>query len=81
MVESMLLTGFGGVIGVTPGVTISYLTSIAISRFTGMFWRFTIPLSAIGSGFGVATFVGLVFGLYPAMKAARKNPIESLRYE
>lgn len=81
LVESVLLTGFGGIVGVSLGVSISYLASVAISKFTGILWRFTLPVSSIALGFGVATIVGLVFGLYPAVKAAKKNPIESLRYE
>ncbi len=79
--EAVMLTGFGGAVGVTLGITLSFLVSLALARFAGLDWIFSIPPTAIFLGLGVAAAVGLVFGIYPARQAALKNPIDALRYE
>lgn len=79
--EAILLTGAGGAIGIALGAVLSFLVSIGLSRAIGMNWQFTFPLQAAFIGLIVAVFVGLVFGLYPARQAAKKSPIEALRYE
>jgi putative ABC transport system permease protein len=81
LMEAVLLTAAGGVIGILLGAGISYLAAIVLSQIVSMSWTFTFPVSAALIGIGVSTLVGLVFGLYPAYKAAHKNPIEALRYE
>ncbi len=81
LLESVLLTAAGGIIGIALGAGLSFLASIALTRLAGLNWTFTFPLDAALLGLGVATLTGLVFGLYPARKAARKDPIEALRYE
>lgn len=81
LMEAILLTGAGGVAGVALGTVLSYVISIILSRVAGLSWAFSFPVGATLLGIGVSGFIGLVFGLYPARKAAKKSPIEALRYE
>ena len=75
LVEAVALTGVGGAIGIAVGLGIAMLV-----RFVFDFPA-AAPLWSIVLGFGVSTAVGLIFGLWPALKAAHQNPIEALRYE
>lgn len=81
LLESITLTGVGGVIGIALGSSFSFLFSFAISNILALQWNFNFPVVAALLGIGVSAAVGLVFGLYPARKAAMKSPIEALRYE
>ena len=81
LTEAVMLTGVGGLIGITLGAGFSLLTSVILSTYVGLDWVFTFPISAAATGLGVAAAVGLVFGLYPARQASKKSPIEALRYE
>lgn len=78
--ESIILTLSGGIIGIILGVLVSYLIAIG-ARFAGYDWAFIISPIAIILAVSVSVVVGVVFGLYPALKAARLDPIVSLRYE
>lgn len=71
--EAMTLTGTGGVIGLVIG----WLTTLLIRLFIPSY----VPLWAPVAGFTVSVGIGLIFGLWPAMKAARLNPIAALHYE
>jgi putative ABC transport system permease protein len=73
LIEAATLTGLGGVIGIVVGVLLSLLIKMILPTY--------IPLWAPIAGFVVSVGLGLVFGLLPAWKAARLNPIDSLRYE
>lgn len=75
IIESVMLTVIGGLIGIGLGVL--------VAGVVGHFITVTpdVTLGAIGLAVGVSTFVGLVFGIYPAALAARLNPIDALRYE
>jgi ABC-type antimicrobial peptide transport system permease subunit len=75
LVEALALALIGGAIGVGVGLG----SSTAISYFAD--WRTLIAPDAIALAFGFAAAVGIVFGFYPARKAARLDPIEALRYE
>ena len=76
LTEAIVLTGAGGIIGVILGM----LGAFGISKiFTSL--TTTVPLWAVISGVVVAMSVGLFFGMYPAVKAARLDPVEALRYE
>ena len=75
LIEAMVMTFMGGLIGVTIGVAGAF----GISLLVGI--PFTLSIPAILIAVGVSTLVGLLFGLYPARRAARLNPIDALRYE
>ena len=79
--EAIILTVIGGIIGILFGALLSFIVALILSRSLDLNWSFTFPLSAALLGLVVAALVGLVFGIYPARQAARKNPIEALRYE
>ncbi|HEX5703826.1 MAG TPA: ABC transporter permease [Pyrinomonadaceae bacterium] len=74
--EAMTLTFIGGMIGVLSAVGISNLIMLLIPSLPA-----SVPTWAVVSGLSVSIFVGLVFGVWPARKAARLDPIECLRYE
>jgi putative ABC transport system permease protein len=71
----VVLSIFGGVIGTVFGAAIA----ITIATFTPI--PATIETWSVVLGVGITAIVGLVFGLYPAMRAARLEPIEALRRE
>ncbi len=81
LLESVMLTGIGGVIGVLLGASVAFLASLAITTYAGISWGFVFPVQAMVLGIGVSGAVGLIFGIYPARQAAKKSPIEALRYE
>ena len=80
LLEAIMLTMLGGLIGVAIGGSFSFLAAKIIANFSPE-WQFSLPLSGILLSVGVATLVGLVFGIYPAQKASKLDPIEALRYE
>jgi len=75
LIEAVVLTAFGGVIGLALGEIASLLTN----KYSPL--PAFVPLWAIVLGIGISTAVGIVFGLWPAWKAARLDPIEALRWE
>jgi len=76
LTEAVVLTGSGGVIGVLLGVGISLLIHVLWPRLPS-----TVPAWAVVLGVVVSMAVGLFFGIYPAVKAARLDPVDALRYE
>ncbi len=75
LVEAMTLTGIGGIAGIAVGLGVTALTH-GLSPIPAR-----TPLWSIVVGWIVSVSVGLFFGIYPAWKAARLDPIEALRYE
>ena len=74
--EAMTLTFLGGVLGVVLAVGISKIIMLLVPSLPA-----TIPLWAVITGLSVSVGVGLIFGVWPARKASRLDPIECLRYE
>jgi len=81
LLEAIILTCFGGAIGITLGIIFSAIGAIGISYALGQTWPFGISIFAILLGFGVSALIGIAFGIYPARRASKLNPIEALRYE
>ena len=82
LIESVLLTFAGGVIGILFGAVVVgalYFGINALNPTLG--WVFAFPISAVVLGLAVSGISGIVFGIYPARQAGRKNPIDALRYE
>jgi putative ABC transport system permease protein len=75
LIEAVALTAIGGLIGLVMGE----LASLAMNKYSPL--PAYVPLWAILVGVGISAGVGIIFGLYPAWKAARLDPIEALRYE
>ena len=78
LIESMALTGIGGILGILLGWSITLLVGL-IPQASGLVLVVTTGTVVIAVGVSVA--IGVVFGLYPAMRAARLHPIQALRYE
>jgi putative ABC transport system permease protein len=74
--EAMTLTGLGGVFGVVFAIAISLIIIAIIPQLPA-----TVPLWAVITGLTVSVAIGLIFGVWPAKKAAQLDPIEALRYE
>jgi len=79
--ESVILTAIGGIIGIILGGLLAFVISLGLTYALGLRWTFSFPISAAVLGLVVSGLVGLIFGIYPARKAAQKSPIEALRYE
>ena len=81
LVESVLLTLFGGLIGVLFGSILSWVIGSILVNFFLPSWVIIVPLDAMFLAAAVSTIIGLVFGIYPARRAAQLSPTEALRYE
>lgn len=76
LLEAMTLTGVGGVFGIIISFAISFLIVILVPALPA-----SVPFWAVATGLSVSIAIGLVFGVWPARKAAQLDPIEALRYE
>lgn len=75
LIESILLSVFGGIIGITFGILMTYVAANLMN------WPTVIMPAAVVMSFLVCSAIGIFFGWYPARKAANLNPIDALRYE
>lgn len=75
LIEAVVLTALGG----GAGLVLGEVASVLMDKYSPL--PAFIPAWAIGVGFGISASIGIVFGLWPAWKAARLDPIEALRYE
>jgi putative ABC transport system permease protein len=75
LMEAVTLTGVGGLLGIGLGLGVALLARLVFD------FQAAAPPWSVALGFSVSTAVGLIFGMWPALKAARQDPIEALRYE
>ncbi|MBP9802530.1 ABC transporter permease [Patescibacteria group bacterium] len=80
LTEAVAVTFLGGIVGVALGIMLNYLIFILASS-KGFTWELSLPLSALITSLSFAVILGLVFGLFPAKKAALLEPIHALRKE
>jgi putative ABC transport system permease protein len=76
LVEAMTLTGAGGLLGIAISILITMLIGALVPSLPSV-----VPAWALIAGFTVSVAIGVFFGVWPAMKAARLDPVEALRYE
>ena len=76
LVEAMTLTGAGGTLGIVISILITMLVGALVPALPS-----SVPAWALIAGFSVSVAVGVFFGVWPAVKAARLDPVEALRYE
>ena len=76
LVEATTLTGLGGMLGILIAVAITMLLGALVPALPA-----TVPAWALIAGFSISVAVGVFFGVWPAVKAARLDPVEALRYE
>jgi putative ABC transport system permease protein len=76
LVEAMTLTGAGGVLGIAISILITMLVGALVPSLPSV-----VPVWALVTGFTVSVAIGVFFGVWPAVKAARLDPVEALRYE
>ncbi|MFA5831034.1 MAG: ABC transporter permease [Candidatus Paceibacterota bacterium] len=81
LIEAVLLTSIGGLLGVMLGASLSVLAAFLVNKFSAIAWSFIFPIRGAILGIGVSVAIGLIFGIYPARHAAKKDPIEALRFE
>ncbi len=80
LIESIFITIAGGAIGIIVGIGISLLIFLGANSY-GLDWKFIIPIKAFIVSIGFSAFFGIGFGIYPARKAAKLEPVEALRNE
>jgi putative ABC transport system permease protein len=80
LTESVIVTLAGAIIGVILGVAIAFLIS-AVATKLGIDWRFGLPYYSFIVAIAFSLICGIAFGILPARKAARLDPIEALRNE
>jgi putative ABC transport system permease protein len=76
LMEAMALTGLGGVLGILFSIAMTLLVGVLVPSLPSV-----VPPWAVVAGFSVSVMIGLFFGVWPAMKAAKLDPVEALRYE
>ncbi|TRZ77233.1 FtsX-like permease family protein [bacterium] len=81
LIETMLMSLAGGIIGVLIGVMMSFAIFVVMQSLGYSGWVFSISIVSIILACSVAACIGIFFGIWPAYQAAKKTPIEALRYE
>ncbi len=80
LIEAVLLTLVGGIVGISLGAALAYLVAF-VASYSGLAWDFVVPISGIVVGLLVAGGIGLIFGVFPARRASKLDPIEAMRHE
>lgn len=81
LVEAVVLTFLGGIGGIILGAGVSFLAGLILGHLLNQPWVFVLSVKAIIIAVSISVGTGLVFGIYPAYKAANLSPIQALRYE
>jgi putative ABC transport system permease protein len=81
LMESVFLTSLGGILGIIAGLIVTSLITLAASYFLKTNFPLFFSFQGLILGLVVSCGIGIVFGLFPARRAAQKSPIEALRYE
>jgi putative ABC transport system permease protein len=76
LTEAVVLTGLGGMLGIAVGAGVAGIARLLLPSLPTL-----VPMWAVLSGIGVSVGIGLFFGIWPASKAARLDPVDALRYE
>ena len=76
LAEAIALTGVGGIVGIVFAILVTLLIGVLVPSLPS-----AVPVWAVVTGFSVSVAVGLFFGVWPAVKAARLDPVDALRYE
>ena len=80
LLEAVLVTLLGGAVRILWGTLLGFVVS-AVAAASKLDWPFTVPLNGVLIALGVSSAIGLVFGIFPARRASRLDPIEAMRYE
>ena len=81
LIEAIVLSVCGGLIGIFIGSSLASISGLIISKLMKASWPAVVSIEAALIAFGVSAFIGIFFGLYPANKAASLTPTEALRHE
>lgn len=81
LIEAVMLTSFGGILGIAGGALFTFLGTTIASYATGLHFPFSFSVAGSVLGLAVSCGAGIAFGIFPARQAAEKSPIEALRYE
>ncbi|MDP1706913.1 MAG: ABC transporter permease [bacterium] len=81
LAEALFLTIGGGLAGIITGTVLGLLITFVINNFAGFTFPYAFSFFGMFLGLGVSMVIGLGFGIFPARQAAKKSPIEALRYE
>ena len=81
LIEAIVLSVCGGLIGIFIGSSLASISGLVISKLMQASWPAVVSIEAALIAFGVSAFIGVFFGLYPANKAASLTPTEALRHE
>ncbi len=80
LIEALFVTLIGGVLGIIVGAGLAYLVA-KVAQAYDFEWKFIVPISGVVIAVGVSGTIGLIFGVFPARKASKLDPIQALGYE